>query len=106
VEGGALTYICVYIWADQQSGQWLIRATGNHRLGSGARLKATDPRNFPKPVKVALRVKHKVGQTRDELLKRIKNPNPGLKTDNWRTLDKQSEPKGQRLILHIDRDPL
>jgi hypothetical protein len=56
LEGGALIYIC----ANQQSGQWLIRATENHRLGTGARLKATDARNLPKPVKVALRTRDNV----------------------------------------------
>jgi hypothetical protein len=49
-------------------------------------------------------VRAKVAQTQDELLKWIKNLNPGLNTKNWRILDKQSERKGQRLILHIDRD--
>jgi hypothetical protein len=57
-----------------------------------------DARNLPKPVKVA--------QTQDELLNMIKNLNPGLHTKNWRVLGRQSEPKGQRLILHIDRDSL
>jgi hypothetical protein len=51
LEGDALIYIC----ADQESGQWLIKAIDNHRLGTGARLKVTDARNLPKPVKVALR---------------------------------------------------
>jgi hypothetical protein len=32
--------------------------------------------------------------------------NPGLNTEHWRVLGKQSEPKGQRLILHTDRDSL
>jgi hypothetical protein len=59
LEGGALIYIC----ADQQSGQWLVRAIDNHRLDSGARLKATDARNLPKPVKMALRTRDKVAQT-------------------------------------------
>jgi hypothetical protein len=40
LEGGTLMYVC----ADQESGQWLIRATDNQRLGSGARLKAMDAR--------------------------------------------------------------
>jgi hypothetical protein len=29
-----------------------------------------------------------------------------LHTEKWRVLDRQSEPKGQRLFLHIDRDSL
>jgi hypothetical protein len=33
-----------------------------------------------------------------------KNLNPGLHTENWKVLGRQSEPKGQRFILHIDRD--
>jgi hypothetical protein len=78
LEGGALIYIC----AAQQSGQWLIRATDNHRLGSGARLKAKDTRNLPKPVKVALRRRDKVAQTQDELLRLIKNQNPGIHMDS------------------------
>jgi hypothetical protein len=100
LEGGALIYIC----ADQQSSQWLIKAIHKHRLESGARLKATDVRNLPKPIKVALRFGGKVAQNQEELLKWVKNLNPGLNTEHWRVLGKQSEPKGQRLILHIDRD--
>jgi hypothetical protein len=56
LEGGALIYIC----ADQQSGQWLTKAIGNHKLRTGARLKVTDAKNLPKPVKVALRTKYNV----------------------------------------------
>jgi hypothetical protein len=42
---------------DEQSSQRLIRARDYHSLGSGARLKAMDARNLPKPVKVVLRMK-------------------------------------------------
>jgi hypothetical protein len=44
----------------------------------------------------------KVAQTQDELLTCIKH----LNTEHWKVLDKQSEPKGQRLILHIDQESL
>jgi hypothetical protein len=64
----------MYVYADQQSGQWLIRAVDNHKLDSGARLKATDTRNLPKPVKVAVRTKDKAVKGNDELLKWIKYP--------------------------------
>jgi hypothetical protein len=60
LEGGALIYIYIYICADQQTGQRLVRAIDNYRLKSGVRLKATDARNFPKPVKVALRTRDEV----------------------------------------------
>jgi hypothetical protein len=66
MEEGALIYAC----AKQQPGQWLIRATYIHRLGSGARLKAMDARNLPKPVQVVLRTKDKVATNSDELLKK------------------------------------
>jgi hypothetical protein len=94
----------LHICVDEQHGQWLVRATDNHRLGSGARLKATDARNLPKPVKLAPWTWDKVAQTQDEMLKWITNLNPGLHTENWRILDKQSETKGHKLILHRDRD--
>jgi hypothetical protein len=58
LEGGAFIYTC----ANQQSGQWLVRPIDNHTLGLRTRLKATDARNLPKPVKVALRVWDKVAQ--------------------------------------------
>jgi hypothetical protein len=83
-----------------------MRAIDNYRLVSGARLKATDARNLPKPVKVALRTRDKVAQTQDKLLNWTKNLNPGLQTENLRELGRQSEPKGQRLIVHIDRESL
>jgi hypothetical protein len=75
--------------ADQQSGQWLIKAIDNYRLESGARLKSTDARNLPKPVKVALRIRDRVAQNQEELLKWIKNLYPGLHTEHWRVLNKQ-----------------
>jgi hypothetical protein len=89
---------------DQQSGQWLVRATDNHRLGSGAKLKAVDARNLPKPVKVALSTRDRVAHTQDELLRWIRNLNPELHTENWIIMDKQSERKDQTLIVCIDRD--
>jgi hypothetical protein len=54
--------------ADQESGQRLVRVIDNHRLELGARLKATDAWNLPKPVNVALRTRDKVAQIQDELL--------------------------------------
>jgi hypothetical protein len=77
----------------------LLKITGWEQA---PRLKVTDARNLSKPVKVALRMRDRVAQTQDELFTCIKNLNPGLNTEHWRVLDKQSEPKGQRLILHID----
>jgi hypothetical protein len=68
LERGALIYIC----ADQQTGQWLIRAIDNHKLGTGARLKVTDASNLPKPVKVTLRTKDNVAQTQNDLLTWVK----------------------------------
>jgi hypothetical protein len=70
--------------ADQQSGQWLIKAIDIYRLESGSRLKATEARNVPKPVKVALRIWERVAQNQEELLKWIKNLNPGFHTEHWR----------------------
>jgi hypothetical protein len=86
---------------EQQSGQWLIKTIDNHRLGSGGRLKATEAKNLPKPVKVG--VKKNVARNQEEL-QWILQLNPGLHTEYWRALDKQPDPKGQRLILLIDRD--
>jgi hypothetical protein len=45
----------------------------------------------------------RIAQNQEELLKWIADLNPGLRTENWRVLDKQSESKGQRLILFTDR---
>jgi hypothetical protein len=102
LEGSALIYICT----DQQCGHWLSKAINNHRLETGTRLKVIEARNLPKPVKVALRVRDNVAQTQDKLLQWVKSLNPGLNTEHWKVLDKQSEPKGQRLIMHIDQDSL
>jgi hypothetical protein len=65
--------------------------------------RSTDARNLPKPVKVALR-SDRIAQNQEELLKWIVDLNPGLRTENWSVLDKQSELRGKRLILFIDRD--
>jgi hypothetical protein len=77
LEGGALIYTCV----EQQSGQWLIKTIDNHGLGSGGRLKATEAKNLPKPVKVALRVKENFARKPEELLQWIKQLKPGLHTE-------------------------
>jgi hypothetical protein len=52
---------------------------------------------------VALRIRDRVAQNQEQLLKWIKDLNPGLHTEHWRVLNKQPEPKGLRLILLIDR---
>jgi hypothetical protein len=84
LEGDAIMYVC----SDQQTGQWLIIVTKNHRLGYGARPMATDTRNLPKPVKVALRTKNKCAKCPGELLKLITDLNPGLLMKHWRVLER------------------
>jgi hypothetical protein len=74
----------------------------NHGVGTGASLKVWVARNLPKPIKVGLRMRDNVAQTQDELLTWVKNLNPVLNTEHWKVLDRQTETKGQRLILHID----
>jgi hypothetical protein len=71
-----------------------------------SRLKVTDARNLPKPVKVALRTRDKIAKSPEELLKWVKDLNPGLHVENWRVLVNQPEHKGQRLIPLIDRESL
>jgi hypothetical protein len=51
-------------------------------MESGARLKATDARNLPKPVKVYLSIRAGVAQNQEEILKWIKNLNPGFHTEH------------------------
>jgi hypothetical protein len=63
-----------------------------------------DSRNLLRHVKVALRTKDKVAENPDELLKCIKVLNPGLHMEHWRVLDRQSQPKGHRLVLLVDWD--
>jgi hypothetical protein len=58
--GGALIYVC----ADLQSGQWLVKAIDNHRIGSRARLRVTNAKNLPKPVRIALRTRNKLPKAR------------------------------------------
>jgi hypothetical protein len=67
-------------------------------------LKNTNARNLSKPVNVDLRTKENVAKNPDERLKWIKGLNPGHHIEHWRVPDKQPEPRGQRLILLIDRD--
>jgi hypothetical protein len=88
----------------KQSGQWPIETANKHRLGSVARLKATDARNLPMPVKVALRMKDKVAKSPDELLKWTGDLNRGLHTEHWKVLDTLTELKGPRHILLTDWD--
>jgi hypothetical protein len=66
----------LFIHEPTKSLQWLVRAIDNHRLGSGARLKAIDARNLRKPIKVPLRTRDKLDQTQDALVRWIKNLNP------------------------------
>jgi hypothetical protein len=105
------TYIYEYIYIEYIYAPTNSMVIGSselftNRLESGARLKATDSRSLPMPVKVALRTRDKIAQTQDELQKWIKILNSGLDTEHWRILDKQSEPNSRRLLLLIDLDSL
>jgi hypothetical protein len=88
LEGCAL----MYVYADQQSVQWLIKAADNHRWGSGGRLKVTDTTNLPKPVKVALVMKNKIAK-RFDVLRWIRDLDP----ENCSVLE--GLPKVKRLSL-------
>jgi hypothetical protein len=46
----------------------------------------------------------KVAESPEQLLKWIRDLNPGLHAEHWRILDKQPEPKGQRLVILIIHD--
>jgi hypothetical protein len=81
------------VYAEQQSGLWRFRATDNQRLRSCPRLKGLDARNLPEPVKVATNP--------DDILRFIKDFNPGLNTQHWRVLDRLPEAKAQGLLLVI-----
>jgi hypothetical protein len=48
----ALGHLLVVPAGQRQSGQWLAKANDNYRLKSGSRVKATDARNLPEPVKM------------------------------------------------------
>jgi hypothetical protein len=100
LEGGALIYVCT----DQQSGQWLTEAVNGHRFREGTLLKAMDARDLPRPVKMAIRTWDKQSDDTEELLRWIRDLNPGLHMEHWRVLERQLESKGQRLILPVDRD--
>jgi hypothetical protein len=52
-----------------------------------------DARNLPKPVKVTTNP--------DDILRWIKDFNPGFNTEHWRVLDRLPEAKAQRLLLLI-----
>jgi hypothetical protein len=86
LKGGALTYVCT----DQQSGQWLIRAT---RLGPGVRLKTRQ--EPPQACQSGSQDKDKAAKSPDE-----------FHTEHWRVLNRQPELKGQGLILLIEPDSL
>jgi hypothetical protein len=85
------------VHAHKQSAQWLIKATDNHRLASGARLKTMDARKFPRPVKVALRTKDKFVKSSEDLQKWIMDLNPALNTEHRRVLHRLPEPKARGL---------
>jgi hypothetical protein len=55
---------------------------------------------------MALRMKDKVAKSPAELLKWIKDLNPGLHMEHWSVLDKQPKQTGQRLILLITGAPI
>jgi hypothetical protein len=93
----------MYIYADQQSGQWLKNAMHGHKFMEETTLRAIDAKDLPKSVKMALRTGDKQSKDTKEL-QWIGDLNPGLSTEHWRVLDKQPEPEGQRLILSVDRD--
>jgi hypothetical protein len=95
LETGTIFYAC----ADQRSVDWLVTAFHGFQIRKGVRLKATEAKHLPKPVKMALRTKDKEATGPEVLLKWIKSLNPGLHMENWRVLDSKDEPIGRRLIL-------
>jgi hypothetical protein len=73
-ERGALIYVC----ANKQSGQWLIKATDNQRMVSGVKLRATNAKNFSQTHQDSSQDKGNGCSKQEELLKLIKHLNRGL----------------------------
>jgi hypothetical protein len=86
-----------------RSGKWLIEAGKGHRLREGNLLKTMDAMNLPRPVKMALMTWDKQSKDTEKLLRWIRDLNPGPNTEHGTVLERQLEPKGQRLILLVDR---
>ena len=55
-------------------------------------------------IKVAFKTKDINTNNPEVLFRRLELLNPGLKTTYWKLIDRQEEPKGQRLILFIDQE--
>jgi hypothetical protein len=67
----------------------------------GTKLKAMNKKMLPKPVKMAFRNKDKQAKYTGDLLRWIKDLNPGISSENLRILYTQLEPNRQRLIVLV-----
>lgn len=100
LQDGALVYYC----DDQQSANWLQKNIQGARIKENTILKVVDPKDLPKPVKVALRTRDVTTVDTKALLGRIQRLNQGLNTVHWKIIDKQADSSGQRLILMVDQE--
>ena len=61
--------------------------------------------NLSKPMKMAYKTKDFVSKNSEVLFRRLELLNPGIKTTNWKLIDRQADSKHQQLILLIDQEP-
>ena len=99
LQDGALIYYC----ENQDTCNWLQKNLDGVEIKDKSILKVVEAKDLPKPVKVAFRTRDLKTSDPKVLLRRMQLLNKGLQTEHWKVVDRQPDPKGQRLILLMDK---
>ena len=96
--GGILTYYC----EDEFSTGWLKESLRGFKI-KGTGIRAMDPSDLPKPVRVAFKTKDMSTKEAPKLLRRLGAYNSALRTECWRVLQRTEDVHTQRWIFLVDR---
>ena len=96
--GGILTYYC----EDESSAEWLKKSLRGFKI-NGIGIRAVDPSDLPKPVRVAFKTKDLSTKEAPKLLRRLGAYNSALRTKSWRVLQRTEDTHTQRWIFLVDR---
>lgn len=95
---GALHITC----SDQATVDWLSGLLSREAPWEGASLRFIEAKNLPTPVRALVWVPGPKVEPAT-ILKRLETQNPDLKTTQWRVVDQKEDPKGQQLVVLMEK---
>ena len=88
--------------SDQATVDWLSGLLSREAPWEGATLRFIEAKNLPAPVRAMVWIPGPQEEP-EKIIKRLGIQNPTIRTTNWKVVDRKGDPKGQQLVVLMDK---